>query len=461
LNPKNAQILKFSFSKLGRMPDYSEYSHFSDIPLEIENFIETFENRVYIDITQMLKQKHITGIQKVVDSFYNPLRSDLQFIFFRNGNFYKTNFSKDKIVPKVSLYVNLMNQIRFILLSIGYRIWTRYLSRLIQNMKSYTRLMLIAKGIRDYFLPKLDQTQMLTPESLIGSILFIPDLPAERKHLETLLVLAENNISKLKIIVHDLIPITNPELMPNGSTQEFNLYGKILSCATTLYCLSKKVEIDLEKWLKFINQSKVYPVIKLYPPLVNSSGEKFDVSHKLIRSLEMKNQHFVVAVGTILNRKNYAVVIRALNLLELEKFACSFLVIANLNWDDHAVKLSQRLLKTNKFMVLPSIDDDLRNEIISCSTAVVYPSLAEGFGIPIYEALSLNKKVLVNNISPMNEWAHSFSNIVVVNKNSAASWAKSIKDVIMAQKTEVAVNNFNFSSWKSWAENILEDVVKI
>jgi glycosyltransferase involved in cell wall biosynthesis len=461
LNTANAHVFLRCFTTLGRLPDYAEYGHFADLTKVEEKPHFSTNNQTYIDVTQMLNQKYMTGIQKVVDSFVKA-NHEMEYIFFREGNFYKVSFPKSALKRKDGLtWINrLVKVTRTGILHVGYRVWSKFLLRFFQNKKKYPIIVKILKNFRNMLIPRINGSQIVNPLHFIGATIFIPDLPADRKHLETLLVLSENSITKLKILVHDLIPIINPELMPTGSTQEFNLYSRILPHATTLICLSHKVEKDLMNWIKFVNPKVKSPLIKVFSPLIEGSSDVKSklLENRIIAEIEESYDNYVVAVGTILQRKNYGVVIRALKILEESNISCTFIIIANLKWDDRTVKLAKKSLHKNKVVIIPSVKNEVRDEIIRRSNGVVYPSLAEGFGIPIYEALALKKKILINDISPMNEWKDFFSNIVVVKENSGTEWAKELSNLLVKNEELITKESFSDISWEAWANRVLRNL---
>jgi hypothetical protein len=86
--------------------------------------------------------------------------------------------------------------------------------------------------------------------------------------------------------------------------------------------------------------------------------------------------------------------------------------------------------------------------------------LAEGFGLPIIEARSYGKVVLVNKIEPMLSFSKTDSGIIAIDPNSDA-WAKMIEQILEGEYPINLMNVTNNSHSKyqntlDWCSAIIE-----
>jgi len=105
-------------------------------------------------------------------------------------------------------------------------------------------------------------------------------------------------------------------------------------------------------------------------------------------------------------------------------------------------------------------DDDLQ-ALYTGAEALVYPSLYEGFGIPILDAFNCETPVVTSNISSMPEVAGNAA--VLVDPESTDSIVQGIKEALSKKKTLVKkgliqVNKF---TWRKTAEETLKVYEKL
>ena len=404
----------------GKFPSYSEALHLFDKANQIIYLYSpkirqnvNKERVVYVDITQFAKQGFQTGIQRVVNAFiqYAP---NHKFIFFRNGAYYEfTDFNLQHLQKRNRL-------LRFL-----EKIY-KFFSTIIYSKK----LKKSSKVIREQIFKFLYfGVKKIDIEDLISGSLFIPDLPSERSHLEAILCLGAFTNINLSILIHDMLPITHPELMPENSTNEFNLYAKILLNADKIICASNFVKKSYLGYRKMISEfnSKQRVYVRPVPQfLQNKNNELQNVSGKFRKFLGKGD--YILAVGTIFPRKNLSLLVRALKILEDNNTSCNLIILAQSNWQDRGFDLACKSLRTNKVSIYFNSNDSELVYAYKNSLALGFPSLAEGFGLPVIESLSYNKITIVNNIEPMRSLSSS-KNLRKVDSR-AVNWANEITRII-------------------------------
>jgi glycosyltransferase involved in cell wall biosynthesis len=224
-----------------------------------------------------------------------------------------------------------------------------------------------------------------------------------------------------------MIPITHPELMPENSTKEFNLYAKILLNANKIFCASNSVKKSYLSYRKMISEfnTKQRIYVQAFPQFMQKNEEQ-NVSSKFRKFLG--NDDYVLAVGTIFPRKNLSLLVRALKILEDKNISCNLVILAHSNWQDRGFDLACRSLSFNKVSIYYNSNDSELAYAYQNSLALGFPSLAEGFGLPVIESLSYNKITIVNNIEPMRSLSSS-KNLRKVD-NRAVNWANEITRII-------------------------------
>jgi glycosyltransferase involved in cell wall biosynthesis len=107
------------------------------------------------------------------------------------------------------------------------------------------------------------------------------------------------------------------------------------------------------------------------------------------------NGTFVLQVGRVERRKNQAAALAA-----VEKLEDVTLVIAGPERDP---ALSSQLRASDRCLVLGTVDQPLLELLYEHAAAVIVPSLYEGFGLPVLEAMARGKVVVAANASSLPE----------------------------------------------------------
>jgi glycosyltransferase involved in cell wall biosynthesis len=107
------------------------------------------------------------------------------------------------------------------------------------------------------------------------------------------------------------------------------------------------------------------------------------------------NETFVLQVGRIERRKNQAAVLAA-----VEKLEDVTLVVAGPERDP---ALADQLRRSSRCQVLGAVDQPLLELLYKRAAAVIVPSLYEGFGLPVLEAMARGKVVVAAKASSLPE----------------------------------------------------------
>lgn len=120
---------------------------------------------------------------------------------------------------------------------------------------------------------------------------------------------------------------------------------------------------------------------------------------------------FVLAVGTLEPRKNLERLVAAHAALDAELRKAHPLVIAGGGgWKNE--QLLERCRELDEVHLLGQVDDSDLAALYSAADVFAYPSLAEGFGLPIVEAMRCGAPVLTSDISALSEVAGNAARLV-------------------------------------------------
>lgn len=213
-------------------------------------------------------------------------------------------------------------------------------------------------------------------------------------------------IKPIVVTVHDLIPLKYPKYFPTGfkGMLKFSLqrYSLLASRRVMTDSLSSKNDI-----IKFIGvDKKKIDVIALG---VSDDFKAFENKEDLRRSLKLNlPDEFILCVGDVNYNKNISSLIRAFSLVN-KKINKIHLVLVGAGFinkskpRDELISLIKSLDLTDKVHLIGDLA--LSDLVATYNLAKLYiqPSLAEGFGLPVLEAMACGCPVISSDRSSLKE----------------------------------------------------------
>lgn len=168
---------------------------------------------------------------------------------------------------------------------------------------------------------------------------------------------------------------------------------------------------------------------------------------------------YILAVGTREPRKNLERVIEAYKLLLSQYPDLSLVIAGKYGWGDEKlnIKNKQSLIPRNKKLkILGFVPKEDLVELYAGAEVFVYPSLYEGFGLPVLEAMASGCPVVTSNVSSLPEVAGDAG--ILVDPNNVEDIAQGIKKALeqrepLIKKGLVQASKF---SWEKTAQETLK-----
>jgi glycosyltransferase involved in cell wall biosynthesis len=248
-------------------------------------------------------------------------------------------------------------------------------------------------------------------------------------------------------LIHDLIPITNPEYCRDGEADRHQLrMESALRLSGGLIVNSAQTGRNLKEFAQ--DRGLAMP-----PCLVAWLGTA--VSPK-IESIElgMPKRPYFVMVGTIEARKNHLVILEAWReiVANLGSRAPDLIIIGQRGWEaanaigilDNPGSLEKRVHE------ISGCDDDRMAELLNGAQAMLMPSFVEGFGLPVVEALQQGVPVIVSDLPVFREIAGDIP--TYLDPHDRGAWVKAVIEYLDAgaaerQRQLKAIRGFRAPTW--------------
>jgi len=200
--------------------------------------------------------------------------------------------------------------------------------------------------------------------------------------------------------VHDLIPITYPEYCRRGESDKHVVrMNNVLDLACGVITNSAATLEELG------NFAKKYG--KPMPPSVTAPLASAALPPPLAKR-PMTAPYFVV-LGTIEPRKNHWLLLQVWRRLveQMGTGAPRLVIIGQRGWEcENVVDLLERCEALRGYVTeLPACSDAELSTWLKHAQALLFPSFAEGYGIPLVEALSIGVPVIASDLPVFREIA--------------------------------------------------------
>lgn len=218
-----------------------------------------------------------------------------------------------------------------------------------------------------------------------------------RHHIPVLLPSKTKTIVTIHDIVHRLYPETMA--LPNLLVERL-LMRHSVNRSDAIITDAKSIAKDLIHSYK-LDDRKVHTVYPGIPPLksrlINDETQK--------QALTSRNPYFLF-VGTVEPRKNFERILKAFALIKPELHNVHLVVVGCEGWKN---KKWSNILKNNSIrshiIFTGYVPREMLLQYYRNALCLLYPSIYEGFGFPILEAMSCGTPVITGNTSSMPEVA--------------------------------------------------------
>ncbi len=208
---------------------------------------------------------------------------------------------------------------------------------------------------------------------------------------------------KFAFLIHDLIPIENESFVEDRHVIQFRKWlQEAVPAADVVLTTSSHTRDALLKLAK--NARWPLPHVEVVPLGSGLSDRPMAGEQRMISLPE----RYVLFVSTIEIRKNHQLLVRVWRRL-LERHGAdavpNLIFAGQIGWlvDDLLADLTASNYLNGKIRLMPGLSDAEVRQAYRCCLFTVFPSLCEGWGLPIAESLMQGKFCIASNRAPIPE----------------------------------------------------------
>ena len=272
-------------------------------------------------------------------------------------------------------------------------------------------------------------------------------------HTEKLMVYARRFGMRVTALIYDLIPLKLEEYVE--SREAHSEYLQHLFLAHCLIPISEHARNDL---LHF--QTHTAPRIAHFSPLSRTIHLPFQMADLDRQAFpDPGDDGIILSVGTIEPRKNQVTLIKAFAKLKdaYPQWRSRLILVGNIH-PSVAAKVHELAATTPDVEIRNFVPDQELYELYRQAMLCVFPSVEEGFGLPIAEALWLGVPCISANFGSMAE-IYPNERRLKVDTRDEDSLAKAIETLAFDNQTRADIRQeiakTDLSTWSDYADQVL------
>lgn len=282
-------------------------------------------------------------------------------------------------------------------------------------------------------------------------------------HLTLPLPLSAKGVKKV-VTVHDVIPLKVPLSTSVNVKHYTNILKSSLKDAALIFTVSKQSKIDLMESMN-IPDHKIHVTYQssfIPDNLLNLSQERINT---VLERYNLQYKKYFIFYGAIEPKKN---VLRLLQAFSKANTDCKLVILGKNGWlyeQEEKFFDAQRYNQdadkrfNPKVIRIPYSDFSEMMTLLKGAKALAFPSLYEGFGLPVLEAMQMGTPVITSNTSCLPEVAGEAA--YYVDPYSIDDIVKAIEelssnDSLLSKLSLLGLEQAKHFSEEKYRENLIE-----
>lgn len=265
-----------------------------------------------------------------------------------------------------------------------------------------------------------------------GSCYVLPELRAEVPGMLGFHAFIRHSRCTTSVVGFDTVPLTSAETTADGMCAGFALGLVGIADFDRVATISESAAVEYRGWRGMLRGvGKSGPDIRAVPLATEGRRPDPDSLQAAGGLLEIGDLPMVLVVGSHEPRKNHMAVLHAAELVWRDGIRFSLVFIGGNSWRSEAFKRGLRTLeqKGRPIVSFSALTDELLWAAYARARVTLFPSVNEGFGLPVVESLAAGTPVITSEFGSMCEVAND-GGCVMVDPHDDAAIASALKKVL-------------------------------
>lgn len=228
--------------------------------------------------------------------------------------------------------------------------------------------------------------------------------------------------SSVTVMIHDTIPLDFPQFQRSGVPRRFKRrLAASAKYASRIITGSEDVRNGLARWCDEAPKVVVAPL----------GVEGFDIAAQI----DLPRAPYFVVLGTIEPRKNHTLLLDVWDTLIGGYDASNMptlIVVGRRGWKTDAYDNRLKRMRARKSVVeIGDAEDETVAALMRGACGILHPSFAEGFGLPVFEAVALEKPVIASPLPVFRQYLGDA--IIYADPDKPYQWREEIDRLITAE----------------------------
>jgi len=241
---------------------------------------------------------------------------------------------------------------------------------------------------------------------------------------------------KITVMIHDTIPLDYPQYQRSGSPERLaGIVQRVSRWADQVICVTEAEAKNVARHLEDAGRVPELHPIHIGVDVAVPSGLK-------------REKPFFMAVGTVEPRKNHGILMDAWEALGPD--APELLICGKRGWANEA--LFARLDGGAPNVIeLPDLSDADLAALYSQTSGLLFPSFAEGFGLPPVEAALAGAPIICSNLPSCREILGAFP--VYLDPTDRYQWEKAVR-AFVRERPKRGEQTINAPTWDAHFKSV-------
>lgn len=251
--------------------------------------------------------------------------------------------------------------------------------------------------------------------------------------------------------LYDLIPLHYPAATaPKNSAPFVPWFKDVLMRCDAIVCISHSVALDL---LAYMREEHLAPRTNMrigwWPLGADFQAHSQSSPSPIAQRIASMQAPFFMSVGTLEPRKAYSIALDAFETLWAEGCDARYVIAGRCGWNTRALqrRIREHAEFKRKLFWLDNASDVDLTYLYPRARALIFPSFAEGFGMPLVEAAYYGTRAIASDIPVLREIGgegHVYFDLL-----NSHSLATHVRAELAAKK---APHRISFVSWQASAD---------